>query len=203
MTGVPSLILTSRAVTRRTGERTIRAKKEQTKSKTLLKYFLYILLKESLDNTDNSCLLFLSNLYITSQAQPSGEDISSYISVFVYCDEIIMLEDWLKMHRFPDRPALYVLVQESFHNLLVSYLCILFINQDTGEPVVRLTVCCMRIHRNRQIFESLFIGFINLPLLLDMLIKVNKLTSPNTSNNIAHTVVVPDLTMLVVGSRVS
>lgn len=143
MTGVPSLILTSKAVTRRTGERTIRAKKEQTKSKTLLKYFLYILLKESLDNTDNSCLLFLSNLYITSQAQPSGEDISSYISVFVYCDEIIMLEDWLKMHRFPDRPALYVLVQESFHNLLVSYLCILFMSPM--ERCQRFRLCLLAL----------------------------------------------------------
>ena len=125
------MILTSRAVMRSTGERTIRARREQTKSKTLLKYFLYILLKESLDNTDNPCLLILSNLYITGQTQTSGEDIPSDISVFVYCDEIIMLENWLKVHRFPDRPALYVLVQESFHNLLVSYLCILFINSNS------------------------------------------------------------------------
>jgi hypothetical protein len=66
MTGVPSLILTSRAVMRSTGERTIRARREQTKSKTLLKYFLYILLKESLDNTDNPLLLFFSYLYILS-----------------------------------------------------------------------------------------------------------------------------------------
>jgi hypothetical protein len=116
---------------RSTGERTIRAKREQTKSKTLLKYFLYILPKESLENTYNSSLLFFSNLYITRQTQTSGEDIPSDISVFVYCDEIIMLENWLKVHRFPDRPALYVLVQESFHNLLVSYLCILFINSNS------------------------------------------------------------------------
>ena len=125
------MILTSRAVMRSTGERTIRARREQTKSKTLLKYFLYILLKESLDNTDNPLLLFFSYLYITRQTQTSGEDIPSDISVFVYCDEIIMLENWLKVHRFPDRPALYVLVQESFHNLLVSYLCILFINSNS------------------------------------------------------------------------
>src|SRR5690554_71493 len=106
------------------------------------------------------------------------------------------------MHGLPNGSTRYVLFLQCFPNLSGSNRAGL-INQHARKPKVGLTISTKGIHRNRQIFESLFIGFIDLPLLLDMFIQVDKLSSTNTSNNVAHAVVVPYFTVLIVRSRVS
>src|SRR5699024_8913531 len=105
------------------------------------------------------------------------------------------------MHRFPERPALYVFFFQRFSNILSAWIPFgTIIYQNGAQPSVgeKIAVDFILKCNLRYVRKSLSIEIEILPSLLYPLCKHFHLTSSNPCAYIAHAVIVPNMGMLVV-----
>ena len=124
--------------------------------------------------------------------------------------------DRLQVHGFPDRPTFRVERSDRLKDLRRTALAGfidkrslrigaflqahgLRLDQKTGQPVVRITVCGNRIHAYRQILQILPVPFVDRLFLRDMIFEMRQLSPDDPRNDIAHAVVVAELLMLIPG----
>ena len=120
----------------------------------------------------------------------------------------------LHMHRLPYRSSLCIYVRNRFQNFsrtgLASFFDVqslavisdllahcVFIYDKCRQPIIWLCSLNDRIHFNRKSFKTLFVSLVYCFFLRNMLLKMRILTTNDSCNNIRHTIVVPDLFMLI------